>query len=277
MAYFAGIDSGGSKTRCLVGDEASILGKGHAGSSKLARVGEKAAKEALLQSLRDACDQAKITLTQLDSICVGMAGASSEDVVRTVRGLLADSVSAKVEIAGDMVIALEAAAGDGPSVIVIAGTGSIAYGRNLHGETARAGGLGTADSDEGSGTWIGRRAAEKQLVKFASAANYSQLFPQVASLADHGNVFARQVLEEAGAELAQLASKVLRQLWNDSDPVNVYVAGGVFENSAVVRNAFSERLGTLRAGISFSGRLVQPVEGALELARKAMMASARKC
>ena len=55
-------------------------------------------------------------------------------------------------------IALEAAFGSGPGVIVIAGTGSIAYGRNREGQTARAGGWGFAISDEGSGHWIGRTA-----------------------------------------------------------------------------------------------------------------------
>src|SRR2546426_12051867 len=55
-------------------------------------------------------------------------------------------------------ISLEAAFGRGPGVVVIAGTGSIAYGRNAAGQTARAGGWGFAISDEGSGYWIGRAA-----------------------------------------------------------------------------------------------------------------------
>ena len=58
-----------------------------------------------------------------------------------------------------MEIALDAAFGSGPGVIVIAGTGSIAYGRNAQGASARAGGWGSAISDEGSAHWIGRSAA----------------------------------------------------------------------------------------------------------------------
>ena len=62
-------------------------------------------------------------------------------------------------------IALEAAFGSGPGVIVIAGTGSIAYGRNREGQTARAGGWGFAISDEGSGHWIGRTAVAAAIAR----------------------------------------------------------------------------------------------------------------
>ena len=71
---------------------------------------------------------------------------------------LQNSFAGEIEVVGDMVIALEAAFGGDPGVIVIAGTGSIAYGRNSKGQTARAGGWGFAISDEGSGQWIGRAA-----------------------------------------------------------------------------------------------------------------------
>src|ERR1700730_5382148 len=63
-----------------------------------------------------------------------------------------------MEVVGDIVITLEAAFGPGPGVIAIAGTGSIVYGRDANGQTARAGGWGFAISDEGSGPWAGRRA-----------------------------------------------------------------------------------------------------------------------
>ncbi len=91
-----------------------------------------------------------------------------------VRGTVSEIISGEVKpgkiktseikVVGDNVIALEAAFGSGPGVIVIAGTGSIAYGRNRDGQTARAGGWGFAISDEGSGHWIGRAAVAAALV-----------------------------------------------------------------------------------------------------------------
>jgi len=79
-------------------------------------------------------------------------------VAAVVRDIIAELTPARVEVVGDMVIALEAAFGSGPGVIAISGTGSIVYGRDAAGQTARAGGWGFAVSDEGSGQWIGRRA-----------------------------------------------------------------------------------------------------------------------
>src|SRR5438046_6075315 len=72
-----------------------------------------------------------------------------------MRDLIESIVAGDIEVVGDVEIAFEDAFGDGPGVLVIAGTGSIAYGRNSEGAIARAGGWGHAISDEGSGYWIG--------------------------------------------------------------------------------------------------------------------------
>ena len=65
---------------------------------------------------------------------------------------------ARVVVVNDALVALEAAIPGGPGVVIISGTGSIAYGRNAAGEAARAGGWGYVLGDEGSGYWIGRAA-----------------------------------------------------------------------------------------------------------------------
>jgi N-acetylglucosamine kinase-like BadF-type ATPase len=95
--------------------------------------------------------------------CIGVAGAGREEVASTIRKVVAEIIPGEIEVVGDMQIALAAAFGAGPGAIVIAGTGSIAYGRDAHGRTARAGGLGFAISDEGSAHWIGRTAVSALL------------------------------------------------------------------------------------------------------------------
>jgi glucosamine kinase len=77
--------------------------------------------------------------------------------------IVAEIIPGEIQVVGDMEIALAAAFGGGPGVIVIAGTGSIAYGRDAKGRTARAGGWGFAVSDEGSAYWIGRAAVSAVL------------------------------------------------------------------------------------------------------------------
>ncbi len=163
MAYYLGIDGGGSKTTCAVGDERSVLATVTGGASNITRVGESGAREALHRVMLEACSAAGITLPQVRRACIGVAGAGREDVARTVHKIIAEIFSGDIEIVGDMEIAMAAAFEAGPGVIVIAGTGSIAYGRDARGKTARAGGWGFEISDEGSAHWIGRAAVEALL------------------------------------------------------------------------------------------------------------------
>src|SRR5580693_7738002 len=164
VPYVLGIDGGGTKTLCAVGDESKLLATATAGPSNVLRVGEAQARESLHQSVRQACAAAGITPAQVTNTCVGAAGAARPQVAETVRRILAEilpstKAPSTINVVGDMQIGLEAAFGAGPGVLVIAGTGSIAYGRDAHGNTARAGGWGFAISDEGSAHWIGRAAA----------------------------------------------------------------------------------------------------------------------
>jgi N-acetylglucosamine kinase-like BadF-type ATPase len=158
VAYYLGIDGGGSKTRCVVGDESSILATAVSGPSNITRVGEGQARESLHQAIRQACADARIDARQLQHACVGAAGAGREEIASVLRKIVAEIVPGEIEVVGDMQIALQAALDKGPGVIVIAGTGSIAFGRDADGKTARAGGWGFEISDEGSAHWIGRAA-----------------------------------------------------------------------------------------------------------------------
>jgi glucosamine kinase len=199
-----------------------------------------------------------------------------------------------------MVIALEAAFGSGPGVIVIAGTGSIAYGRNADGETARAGGWGFVISDEGSGHWIGRTAVAaaigardedpgqnvplieillkswrletiEQLVPAANATpppDFAALFPAVLSLADSGDRVARDVLSQAGAHLATLAATLLRRLFPNPGAFPVGMSGGVFASSVLVRQIFYNTLSATHPNAVLNPSVVEPVRGALALARQ---------
>src|SRR5712692_9969106 len=144
VTIFLGIDGGGSKTSCVVGDENSILGSGTAAGSNVIRVGEAQARESLAAAIRQACTVAKVNPAQINRTCVGVAGAARPEISAVVRRLVSELVSGEIIVVGDTVIALESAFGGGPGVIAIAGTGSIAYGRNPEGQTTRAGGWGFA-------------------------------------------------------------------------------------------------------------------------------------
>src|SRR6202049_777941 len=140
MPYYLGIDGGGTKTTCAVGDESHLLATATAGPSNIVRVGESQARQSLQQSVRQACAAAGIAPAQVSHTCVGGSGAARPDLAEIVRRSLAEILSTPIDVVGDMQIALEAAFDAGPGVIVIAGTGSIAYGRDRQGATARGGG-----------------------------------------------------------------------------------------------------------------------------------------
>jgi len=305
VAIFLGIDGGGSKTSCLIGDDTSVLGVGTGGASNVVRVGEAQARESLSTTIRQACRVAKLEPSQISCVCVGLAGAARPEISELVKDMVSEVIAgeikpSEIEVVGDMVIALEAAFGSGPGVIVIAGTGSIAYGRNSEGQTARAGGWGFAISDEGSGHWIGRTAVAaaigawdehpeqnvrlieillkswhletiEQLVPAANATpppDFAALFPSVLALADSGDRIARDVLAQAGTHLANPAGILFRRLFPNSDTVPVAMSGGVFGSSALVRQFFYNSLCSGHPNAVLNPSLIEPVRGALELARK---------
>lgn len=303
---FLGIDGGGSKTSCVIGDDNSVLGSGTSGGSNVIRVGERRARESLGSAIRQACAAANISTSRIERTCVGIAGGALPEIAGVVRRLLSELVGGEIEVMGDMVTAMQSAFGSGPGVIVIAGTGSIAYGRNPKGEIARAGGWGFAISDEGSGHWIGRSAVavcmraydearadgsrvllesimkswdvttREQMVVAANKApsvstapDFAALLPAVLSAADAGDVTARAVLDQAGVELAALAKIVIGRIFGDVGAVPVAVAGGVFVNCEVIRQVFYDRLRAKHPQVVVNKTPVHPAMGALDLARRA--------
>ena len=305
MAFYLGIDGGGTKTRCVLGNETTVLATAISGACNIVRLGEiyaraSKARESLHAAVRQACAVAKISIEQVQTVCVGAAGAARPEITTKLRGLLAElNPQMDIEVVGDTVIALEAAFGSRPGVIAIAGTGSVIYGRDASGRTARAGGWGFAISDEGSGHWIGRHAisallrARDQgretsltalileawkldnidaLIQHANATpppEFPRLFPIVVHAADRGDTTARDLLVHAGTELAALAGIVLRCVAPAPPHVPVAMTGSVFRQSAEVRAIFHNRLESGFPGIKLMDEFVEPVLGALARARTA--------
>ena len=303
MPYFLGIDGGGTKTTCAVGDELRLLATATAGPSNIVRVGEDHARESLRKAVRQACSGAGIPASEITRTCVGGAGAGRPEVAEIVRSILSEIVAGPIDVVGDMQTALEAAFDKGPGVVVNAGTGSFAYGRNQRGQTLRAGGWGFAIGDEGSAHWIGREAVrtvlqesehgedssafiETSLVQglfkawgvrsfldLARAGNsvpppdFAKLFPAVAASKDE---IARNVLRDAGRELARLAEVVIRRLFcGKSDGVPVATTGGVFRHAELVQQVFYNDLRRADLRVQAITAVVDPVEGALRMARRA--------
>ncbi len=160
MRFVLGFDGGGTKTDCVLMDESgAILARSQAGPSNPLRVGFGAALSSIRDAARQAIAQATLPASSVaTAVCAGLAGAGPPESAEKIHALLAaEFPESQVQVCTDLDLAL-AAAGGGPAIVLLAGTGSFAVGRNAAGETARAGGYGSQIGDEGSAYDVGRRA-----------------------------------------------------------------------------------------------------------------------
>lgn len=304
MGFRLGIDGGGTKTECALADETGVvLARASAGPSNLLRVGEGAARTALREAIGQVFHTAGVKPTGLDTVCAGLAGAGQDEVRERGKRLLVELVAAReIFVVSDVAIALEAAVGGGPGVVLVAGTGSIAFGRDREGREARAGGWGPAVSDEGSATDIGCRAVRAVLEardgrspatsltpRLLDALGVSQvedlpvalanepfeclaaLFPLVAEAADAGDRVAVEILEQAAEALADLSGTVIRQLGLGPTRFRLAYTGGVFRGSTSFAEAVCARLQKLAAEAEVGELAVPPVVGAIRLAERLLL------
>jgi N-acetylglucosamine kinase-like BadF-type ATPase len=300
MKLFLGVDGGQSSTTALIGDEqGGILGRGVGGPCNHAAAAEGRAKlqRAVSESLNAACREAQLdpATVHFASACFGMSGGP-EDKHAILTALLRTD---RLMVTHDAAIALAGATSTGQGIVTIAGTGSIAFGRNAAGKTARAGGWGHIFGDEGGAFDIVRQAARAALrmeegwgpptalhqalldATSSTTANavlhlfYGPDWPRdrVASLASlvdgaatEGDAVALRILENAAQELALLAASVRRQLWQPDEPVEVAYIGGVFASARLLERY--RMLVEFEAGNRVIAPLRSPAEGALLLSRE---------
>jgi N-acetylglucosamine kinase-like BadF-type ATPase len=159
MRSVLGFDGGGTKTECVLMDEArNVLALRRSGPSNLVRVGFELAIAAIKEAAESAMSEAHVEPGAIAALCAGIAGTGDVGAAKRIRGgLAAVFPGVAVKICTDLEIAL-AAAGEGPAIVLIAGTGSAAVGRGVTGHMQRVGGLGPRIGDEGSAGDIGKKA-----------------------------------------------------------------------------------------------------------------------
>src|SRR5262245_17313898 len=152
-----GIDAGGTKTVCLLADDrGQVLAESRASGANLQVMGELEVEKVLHQVMEETLGDHDF---RPDAICLGIAGVDRPEDAAAVQSIMRRSgPRRRTPVVNDALVALVAGAGDQPGVVVISGTGSIAYGRDGAGHASRAGGWGYLLGDEGGGFWIGRAA-----------------------------------------------------------------------------------------------------------------------
>lgn len=291
-----GIDAGGTKTVCQVADATGlILAESRGPGANLQNAGELQVEKVLHEVIQAATLQADAWPT---SACIGMAGVDRPEDAAVVRGILSRLVPrCPVVVVNDALIALEAGAPGAAGVVVIAGTGSIAYGRDDRGRAARAGGWGYVLGDEGSGYWLGRQALRAVLrasdgrgpatsLTARVLAHYDVSRPQdlvreiyygrfkpstvaacaslVEEVANEGDLWAQDLIATGAKELSLAARAVCDRL---SLPVGpVILAGGIFKAVPRLRADMIHALTTNCPGIIVRALAQEPATGAVSLA-----------
>jgi N-acetylglucosamine kinase-like BadF-type ATPase len=297
--YFLGFDGGGSKTDCVLADaNGRILARAAAGPSNPLRTGYTRAWFSLSGAADSVLSRQKLRAGDIRGICAGLGGAGRSGVVRRAKTFFELGFpNAKVQVTTDLEIALEAAFGTGDGIILLAGTGSAAFGRDANGRTARAGGRGPWISDEGSAFDIGRQAVtavvrseehrgpstalSKRLFKWHECRDWDSLleriaknpddvfpktFPLVAQVADAGDEVAQGILSAAAASLAELATLVSSDLgWSDRE-ILIGQVGGVFGRSKFFDKAIEAELKKASPRARFVASKVSPAEAAVQIA-----------
>jgi N-acetylglucosamine kinase-like BadF-type ATPase len=264
MKLFLGVDGGQSGTMALIGDESGrVLGAGEAGPCNHAAAAEGRAKleRAVTACVAAACAEAGLdpSTVHFEAACFGMSGGP-DDKREILAGILN---TGRLVVTTDAVTALAGATTGGQGIITIAGTGSIAFGRNPEGRTARAGGWGYVFGDEGAAFDIARQAlraalrmeegwgpptylrrilldatesqnANEVLHRFYTPdwprSRVATLAPLIDEAAQSADAVALEILNRAAQELAFLASAVRTQLWSPGVAVEVAYIGGVFRS-----------------------------------------------
>ncbi len=255
MEILLGIDGGGTKTDLAARTRQSgDVVRARAAGCSLSWT----TPTAVEQTLQHGCEQALAPLgarrEDCVSVCAGFASAGQhrDAYEAMLRRLLP---RARVRVMSDAELALEAATGGGDGIVVISGTGSIAWGR-YGGQQARAGGAGPG-RDGGSGDWIGREAVGAGLIGAPADGNFAALVPEVAQ---RGLPAAEALFRRAGEELAALLLACARSLGSSAPAA--YYAGGVLTHVPLVRAGLAEAWPHALAALPRS-----PADAALELAR----------
>jgi len=231
----------------------------------------------------------------------GVAGVGREVEQRSLQSSLEEyELAETVIVEGDGSIALFDAFADGPGILIVAGTGSSAFGRSPSGQTARCGGWGPNIGDEGSGAWIGRRALgivsaatdgreretvlvgailtalqlsePAELIPWAAAADVrtlASLAPVVFSSASAGDARANSLVTLAAEELVVHVRALAVNLFGDERAsVPVAMSGGLFRKGSLLRKRFEQRLRSAVPGATLRQEEVVPERGALRAAAR---------
>lgn len=307
MGYVLGIDGGGTKTVCLLIDSAGeVVGRGESGPSNYQTVGLDMAGQSIAIAIKRAVNP-EIDLSQIEAIGLGLAGVGRPEDQVVVHSMVQqlpyrndDPVELaippeRVFVSHDCAIALAGGTRDNVGIVTVAGTGSIAYGRNEAGVSQRVGGWGYILGDEGSGydiavqglrsvmrAYDGRQEETLLTAEFMQTLSLKSLedlieivyrrdwipkdiaafAPLVNNAAVAGDRVANQILDRAVEELVAIAQVLCESLFQGESKFEIVTMGGVWSGIPLIRDRFEQQIVTRYPAAQITWPLHEPAYGA---------------
>lgn len=298
---YLGVDGGGTKTHIVLIDDAkNPVGEGFSGASNPLRVGVERAVANIVKALDETCDKAQLSRSDVVSAVLGLAGVRRTEMRQRVRERFANLLKIRqVEVTTDAEIALYGTTLGKAGVVVIAGTGSISYGKNENGKVATAGGWGPIAGDEGGGSTIARRAlqavaraidgrgkptklSEAGMEYFRAStpenllsaiyapqidnARISGFARYVAETAREGDEIAMEILKEAGFELGIAAIAVLKKLKLEKKKIPIGFVGSIFKAGNLLTDSLLETICHIAPKAYLAEPKLSPARAAAQIA-----------
>lgn len=237
--YVIGIDGGATKTTAVLADlKRNIIAERTSGPANFLIIGTDKVAKTISDLILDLCNDAEINIQNIEVVCMGLTGAGREDDAQKIKNAVLEywqkNYSSQIKnliVTSDARIALEGAFSGRPGIILIAGTGSIIFGKDRTGQLYRVGGFGRYIGDEGGGYSIGRlglqavaksldgRGPETKLLNilrenfginsaedlinkvYKENLDFASIAPYVIQCAEEGDEACREILRKEAEEL----------------------------------------------------------------------------
>jgi len=300
--YYLAVDGGGTKTDVVCVDETgAIIGKGSSGPTSLTVTTIGAASFNLIEAIRIAIESHP-EIKQFKRVVLGLAGVDTTEEKTRAEEVFKRALSHyqfdDFVLLNDSEIALVNGSDSPNALILVSGTGSICYGRNSKGETARVSGMDYLLADQGSGYSIGRKVLQAAVKSFdgrgkstyleglvceqymvpkisflkeevynpdLTKSEIARLSPLCTKAVEAGDEVAISILHEEIDEMILSASTVLKKLHSGDELFEIVFAGAILELE-YVSSKVKEQLSTQFSNLHFVRQDSDPVYGAIKLA-----------
>lgn len=304
MPYFLAVDGGGTKTHTICANESGqIVGEGSSGPISLTATSIGAASFNLREAIRQAIESLP-TGTRVQKLVVGLAGMDTPQEQTQAEAIFGEVIKHfpidRMQVVSNAVISLESGTDALNALVVISGTGSICYGRNAGGQTAKTSGMDYLLTDQGSGYTIGRQVLREAVKSYDGRRPKSILedlvcqhfhIASIAELKDavynppltkgeiaeltkmglvaleQGDVVAKAIFDHANESLVSMASTVIKRLQLHTESVDCVVAGNILKIPYVIEH-FRENMQFVCHHMSIVQPTQSPAHGALKIAMR---------